>query len=337
MNEEIRKLFHLLADLTSPQREAYYLQHRVPAAVRAELESLLSFDRMAGNPLTGVVGSGAEELLHAGASVPPAGRCGPYRLVRRLGSGRTGPVYLAVGECAQQVAIRFLRASADLRPLRQRLVRGHRSLASLHHPGIARLLETGQAGDCPYLVMEYVEGTRIDHYAAQLDLRGVLAVFLRVCEAVSYAHRNLVVHGDLKPSRILVTAAGDPKILDFGIPAILDECEAIPAATVPPSPGYASPERLRGDVHATTGDVYSLGAVLYRLLTGGQPGEPPMPASKDLRCVLAKAMRTDLEERYRSVDAFAQDLRAYLERRPVRARSGDTWYRACMFFRRYFG
>jgi tetratricopeptide (TPR) repeat protein len=183
---------------------------------------------------------------------------------------------------------------------------------------------------------------------------------LRVCDAISYAHRNLVVHRDLKPSNILVDATGQPKLLDFGIARILDEA-ADTSMTQERilTPDYASPEQIRGTAHTTATDVYSLGAVMYRLLTGAAPHAPsagsaepievricstevPAPSKvnpalpRDLDFILGKALRKEPDERYAGVDALAEDLRALLESRPVRARSGSTWYRTRKFLRRHW-
>ena len=341
MHEEVRVLFHKLGDLSRSQREQYYAQQQVPESVRAELESLLRFDGTPGDTLTGVVGSAAEQFLRSHAPVPEGGRCGPYRLVRLLGNGGMGSVYLAEradGELEQRVAIKFLRTGADLPSFRDRFLRERQILASLNHPGIARLLDAGHIGGHPYLVMEYVDGAPIDRYASELDARDVLTLFLRACEAVSYAHRNLIIHRDLKPSNILIDSAGQPKLLDFGIAKILDSPEETCTLERLLTPEYASPEQRRGEAQATTTDVYSLGAVLFKLLTGESPKTvpPKLRLPRDLEFILAKAMRKEPEERYSTVDAFSEDIHAYLEHRPVRARRGNAWYLTRMFMRRYW-
>jgi serine/threonine protein kinase len=187
-----------------------------------------------------------------------------------------GAVFLAKradGEVEQRVAIKFVRSAAEETTFRDRFLRERQILASLSHPGIARLLDAGHtAGGQPYLVMEYIDGTPIDVYAETLDLRGKLRLFLLVCDAISYAHRNLVIHRDLKPSNILVEAGGQPKLLDFGIARILDEqTDRNLTKELLLTPDYASPEQVRGAAHTTATDVYSLAAVLYRLLTGRSP------------------------------------------------------------------
>ena len=343
MNEDLKVLFHKLADLSPGQREAFYRQRHVPAAARAELESLLIFDETGDDSLTGLVGSAAEQFLLSNAPVSEDGRCGPYRLVQLLGNGGMGAVYLserADGELEQRVAIKFLRAGPDLPSIRGRFLRERQILASLNHPGIARLLDVGHIGGHPYLVMEFVDGTRIDQYASGLDTPKILALFLRVCEAVSFAHRNLIIHRDLKPSNILIDTAGQPKLLDFGIAKILDAPEETRTVDRLLTPEYASPEQVQGGAQATTTDVYSLGAVLYKLLTGESPHVPASkqahPLPKDLEFIIGKAMRKEPEERYASVDALMEDIRAYLEHRPVRARRRNAWYVTRMFMRRYW-
>jgi predicted Ser/Thr protein kinase/tetratricopeptide (TPR) repeat protein len=343
MSEDLKVLFHDVADLPAGEREAYYSNRHVPAAARAELESLFTFDESPGDSLSVLVGSAAEQFLRSSVPVSEDGRCGPYRLVQLLGNGGMGAVYLAErvdGEVEQQVAIKFVRAGASLPSFRERFLRERQILASLNHPGIARLLDAGHTGGQPYLVMEFVDGVRIDSFVSGLDTGEILAVFLRVCEAVSYAHRNLIIHRDLKPSNILIDAGGQPKLLDFGIAKIMDAPEETRTIDRLLTPEYASPEQVRGDAQATTTDVYSLGAVLYRLLTGESPHVPGLPAGQqlpqDLELIIRKAMRNEPEERYASVEAFSDDIRAYLEYRPVRARRGNAWYVTRMFLRRYW-
>src|SRR5262249_22300089 len=254
--------------------------------------------------------------------------------------------------------IKFVPA-ADAPVFRDRFLQERQILASLEHPGIARLLDAGHtARGHPYLVMEYVHGTPIDAYAERLPIGDMLALFLRVCSAVSSAHRSRIIPRDLKPSNILVDTTGQPKLLDFGIARILSEAADRSVTRVQLlTPDYASPEQVRGAAHSTATDVYSLGAVLYRLLTGRSPHdtgtddsepietlicsrEPPAPSRvrpgipHDLDFVVLKALRKQADDRYRSVDALAEDLRAFLESRPVQARSGSVWYWSRKFLRR---
>src|SRR5439155_64042 len=201
-----------------------------------------------------------------------------YRLIRRLGSGGMGEVYLAErddGEIQQQVAIKMLRAGADRPAWQERFLRERQLLSYLNHPSVARLFDAGHTESAqPYLVMEYVEGVPIDVSAEGKSLREQLTLFLKICEGVAHAHRHLIIHRDLKPSNILVDPSGQPKLLDFGIAKLLDETSD-QTKTVERllTPGYASPDQMRGGIQTTATDVYSLGAVLDKMLTGRSPHE----------------------------------------------------------------
>jgi tetratricopeptide (TPR) repeat protein len=363
MRATVRELFHELADVPRAEREKILAERGIGAELRAEVESLLSHDVTSAASLTRCVSGAAQEVLRADNS-PFARSCGPYRLVQLLGSGGMGTVYLAErrdGEIEQKVAIKLLRTDADRPAWRERFLRERQLLAYLNHPSIARLLDAGHTEDGrPYLVMEYVAGLAIDEYAAALDLRAKLNLFLLVCDGLSHAHRHLIIHRDLKPSNILVDASGHPKLLDFGIAKLLDATsDETGTGERLLTPNYASPEQLRGEIQTTTTDIYSLGAVLYKLLTGKSPHEPVTGPNltnqaitgeisitapsrlnpklpRDIDYILRKALRNEPEERYSSVDAFADDLRAFLDFRPVQARSGDAWYRIRKFLRRYW-
>ena len=361
MTTSVRELFCELVDISREEGERILSERRIPETLCAEVKSLLRYDSSAIS-LTRCVTDIAQEALRSNHG-PSSGYCGPYKLVRLLGSGGMGTVYLAErhdGEIEQRVAIKLLRADADRPTWRERFLRERQLLAYLNHPSIARLLDAGHTKDGrPYLVMEHVEGVTIEEYAASLDLQSKLELFLLVCDGVAHAHRHLIIHRDLKPSNILVDASGHPKLLDFGIAKLLDlTADATGTIDRLLTPTYASPEQLRGDVQTTATDIYSLGAVLYRLLTGRPPREltsdplawnqqiardgditaptqfnPTLP--RDIDYILRKALRHEPSERYGSVDAFRDDICAVLEARPVQARSGDTWYRARKFLRRY--
>jgi tetratricopeptide (TPR) repeat protein len=346
MNSAVRLLFHELADLSPPERERFFRERRIGPELRAEVESLLRFDSTKVECLTDRVSNAADEVLRSigGAELS---RCGPYRLVRLLGSGGMGAVYLAQrtdGEIQQNVAVKLLRADSHRQVWRERFLRERQLLASLHHPSIVHVIDAGHTEDGrPYLVMEYVEGVPIDVYTATIDVSERLKLFLKVCEGVSHAHRCLIIHRDLKPSNILVDASGQPKLLDFGIAKMLDEAgDATQTVERLLTPNYASPEQLAGIVQSTATDVYSLGAVLYKLLTGAVPSEIHAPSHvnagipKDVDFIVLKALRKEPEERYVSVDELANDVRAALDSRPVQARAGNAWYHARKFLRRYW-
>jgi len=249
--------------------------------LKTELEALLDHDREAAG-LLGDLPAGAD--TEAAGNDPMLGRLlGTYRLERRIGSGGTSTVYLARRADHQfqmRVAVKILRFAWASDDLLRRFRIERQILASLEHPNIARLLDGGTTDDgVPYVVIELVEGQPIDAYCARHDLRLAerLELFRTVCGAVHHAHQKLIVHRDLKPSNILVTREGVPKLLDFGIakllsPEVYDD-GAVPTATSQRlmTPGYASPEQVRGEPVSTTADVYALGVLLYRLLTGGLP------------------------------------------------------------------
>lgn len=344
MNDQTRNLFNELADLDIAEREKIFAERRIPPELRAEVESLLGFDSEQAHPFASYVSRAADEAL-ASSKGRVLSYCGPYQLVELLGSGGMGDVYLGQrtdGEIQQKVAVKLLRAGADRPAWRERFLRERQLLANLNHPSIARLLDAGHTTDGqPYLVMEYVDGAPIDSYATELDLRHRLLLFVRVCDAVSHAHRHLIIHRDLKPSNILVDQSDHPKLLDFGIAKLLTTPETTQTIERLHTPYYASPEQVRGETQTTATDVYSLGAVLHKLLRGHAPQEahaPNEPAMvpSDIDCILRKALRTEPDERYTSVDALADDVRAYLESKPVRARAGSAWYHARKFLRRYW-
>ncbi|MBL8173296.1 MAG: serine/threonine protein kinase [Bryobacterales bacterium] len=360
MNRAAR-VFHAVADLGRVEREAYYAEHGVAGEVRAEVESLLEYDSHASTFLMGGVAQAAEGIVEA---MEKPERCGAFRPVKLLGRGGMGSVWLAERidrEVDQKVAVKVLRAGSPTARQQERFIQERRILASLSHPNIARLLDAGQTDSGqPFLAMEYVEGVAIDRFCEHLDRRSVLRIVLKVCAAVAYAHRNLVIHRDLKPSNILVTAEGEPKLLDFGIAKLMNfTAERTTTVERVLTPDYASPEQVKGLNTGTATDVYSLGGILYKLLTGQSPHafEELHPAAMaaaicdrgarapsefdkalagDLDSILLKALRKEPEERYASVEKLAEDLENHLEFRPVRARSGNVLYLGRRFLRRHW-
>ena len=366
MNDRVKDLFHDLADLTPDARARYFAEHPVDDPTRHEVEELLAFDEGASAFLVRGVSIAASRSL---PQLDPQGwRCGPYRLLDLIGRGGMGAVYLAEradGEVTQRLAVKLLPFGAG-DPQRERFLQERQILASLAHPNIARMLDAGHIENGqPFLAMEYIDGQPIDVFAAGLSVRQIVTLFRKVCAAVAYLHRNLVVHRDLKPGNILVTGPasghpGEPKILDFGIAKMLDiATDATMTSMRMLTPDYASPEQATGGRLSTATDIYSLGAVLYRLLTGRPPhelqdGSPEaiaqvlasrevtrpsrrVPELKgDLDSILLKALRKDPQERYATVEQFAEDLEAFLGSRTVRARSGNAWYRARKWVRRYW-
>ncbi|HLK64612.1 MAG TPA: serine/threonine-protein kinase [Bryobacteraceae bacterium] len=361
MKTRAEELFHEVADLSAEARGRYFAEHAIDPQTRTEVEELLGFDVRFQTLELKIAQVAQTALTRVESQDLP---CGPYRLQSLLGSGGMGSVYLAErvdGELAQRVAVKLLRPGAESAHVRQRFLAERQILANLSHPNIATMLDAGHREDGqPYLVMEHIEGKSIDVFAANLSVRQKILLFLKVCSAASYLHRNLVVHRDLKPANILITAEGEPKLLDFGIAKLLDLTTDFTATNLRMlTPDYASPEQVTGGQITTATDIYSLGAVLYRILTGDPPhqfdSDSPgaialtilhgkiIPPSKlapnlkgDLDIVLMKALRHEPQERYSSVDALADDLSACLERRPVQARAGDVWYRTRRWLRTYW-
>ena len=336
----VRDLFHELAGRSRTQREDHYAREGVPADVRAELESLFLFDHSGGDTIANAVGCAAGQLLRVHSPCQEGTLCGPYRLLRQIGEGGMGTVFLAEradGEVEQRVAFKFIRPGVDVPSLMRRFLRERQILASLNHPGIARLLDVGRSGASPYLVMEYVEGTRIDEYGDGRGERAIAALMRQVADAVAHAHRNLVIHRDLKPSNILVDAGGNAKLLDFGIAKIVETSDETHTMDRLMTPDYASPEQVSGGAQTTATDIYSLGAVTYHLLTGRAPRQPLdfSEMSADMAAIIQKAMREEPSERYASAELLIAELDAFLADRPVAARRGNVLYAARKFARRH--
>ena len=321
------------------------------------------------------ISSSGEVLSELFGGVAAGTQIGPYRIVKLVASGGMGAVYLAErtdGAFHMRVAIKLVHPALWGTDALLRFRMERQVLADLEHPGIARLVDGGStAVDLPYLVMEYVEGVRIDRYCEdhRLDIRARLALFLEVCDAVQYAHQNLVIHRDLKPSNILVDVSGRVKLLDFGIAKVLagegaPEGVDLTATRNPLTPRYASPEQVLGRRLKTATDIYSLGVVLYELLTGNLPydldatspagvvqtiarDEPTPPSRRvadpqvsrrlegDLDTILLKTLQKDPVRRYATVDDFAADIRRHLEGLTVRARPDTVAYRVSKFVARH--
>ena len=292
-------------------------------------------------------------------------RIGPWEILRELGHGGMGTVYLGVRHSEgfrQSAAVKLVRRGMDSEFVLRRFRTEREILAGLDHPYIARILDGGSTDDGrPFFAMEYVEGRHLldDCAGRSLDARRRITLFLQVCDAVAYAHRHLVVHRDLKPSNILVTPEGSPKLLDFGLARLLqpregETRERTETAFRLLTPDYASPEQVRGERITTATDIYSLGVVLYHLLAGRSPyrtagrnspdviaravceQEPERPGvDRDLDNVVLMALRKEPERRYESVGALADDLKRWLEERPVLARKDTLGYRASKFVSRH--
>jgi tetratricopeptide (TPR) repeat protein len=299
-------------------------------------------------------------------------RIGPYELERLLGRGGMGAVYLAHradGQFEQQVAIKLIDLPLATDMFRERFRQERQILAALQHPYIARLLDGGVTADGElYLAMEYVAGAPIHRYCDEHNFSESqrIELFLKVCEAVQFAHQNFVVHRDLKPDNILVAEDGTPRLLDFGTAKLVSPSLGSPESMATRegylsfTPQYASPEQVLGNPISTASDTYSLGVLLYLLLAGAQPYElkemttgemlrvvceepPRKPAHSisgkrldpDLESILLKALRKEPQQRYLTAEQLAGDLRAYQGGMPVGARRGTMRYRAGKFMRRH--
>ncbi len=364
--EQLQSLFHLgeqaqdaeLDDILLAACDTPELRQRVAALVRAS--------RQKSEP-------------EAPAVRPVGGRSiGPYTILRHLGSGGIGTVYLVERTTAglvQKAALKVLTRDAAGPFFADRFAREQHILASLDHPNITRLLDAGFSDEGePYLTMEYVDGVHLDAYCddRSLGIPERLQLFLRVCEAVAYAHRSLVVHLDLKPSNILVTEAGGVvKLLDFGTSKLIQPGSLF-TTTVMATPAYASPEQLRNEPVTTVCDVYALGAILFELLSGRRPNQnssvaamiersmmelPPESVTAgvtaasaghrgltetrlrslltgDLATIVAKCISPRPKDRFATVEALIADVQRYLAGRPILARPQTTTYRLSKFVRR---
>lgn len=248
------------------------------AGIRAEVDAFLQFQDEASQFIEQGALHVAAETLARGSGLPLPRQIDDYEILSRIGIGGMGEVYLAQDtKLRRRVALKLVRAGMDTAEIVARFRQEERILASLNHTNIAQLYGAGvAAGDVPFLAMEYVEGARIDEYcnAQALSTTARLELFRKVCAAVQYAHQHLVIHRDLKPSNILVTADGEPKLLDFGIAKLIegqDPFTMVQTLAGVMTPDYASPEQTQGQAITTASDIYSLGVLLYEILTGQRP------------------------------------------------------------------
>jgi serine/threonine-protein kinase len=374
---DINRLLGSALDLPPEEREAWLESldpaelHLLPrlrlllqGAARVEtgdfLETLPALGTIAGDASVQAPGA-------AGAAI------GPYRLIRELGRGGMGAVWLAErsdGILNRPVALKLPHIASHRANLVERMAREREILASLTHPHIARLYDAGVTAEGqPYLALEYVQGEPIDRYCAshELTLRQMLLLFQQVVWAVAHAHGKLVLHRDLKPANVLVTADGQVRLLDFGVAKLLDEGRTRETALTEfggPAftPDYASPEQIRHEPLDIASDVYSLGIILYELLTGVRPyrlkrdsrsaledailqADPERPSERappgrrkalrgDLDTIVLQALKKNPRERYATVNALGDDLARFLENRPVLARPDSHWYRLKKFVSR---
>jgi len=380
--KNIKDVLLEVLSLDSSERRVFLDKANISSDIRQEVESLLAFEEE------------SEDLMHLSAvefskdffAADEAGknsligqRVGVYQIIRELGYGGMGAVYQATrtdGKFAQKVAVKMLKREFNTEKIRRNFTREKEILATLSHLNIATLIDAGTTGDgVPYLVMEYIEGIPIDKFCRDnaLNLNERLKLFNRVCDAVAFAHRSLIVHRDLKPSNILVTKDGAPKLLDFGISKLLaaqpDDEQTITNLGAM-TPQYASPEQIRGETVTTATDIYSLGVVLFKILTENFPynfknktngnlfkevieSEPTLPSQTistkknveaekfspsqlrgDLDNIILKSLSKEPERRYKTVEQFSADIWRFVDGMPVLARPNTFSYRASKFYGR---
>ena len=364
--QRVEELFHSALEQPEAERESWLAARtEFDPAVRQEVESLLDADRRSDelDARAAAAGAIAPELPHTSR------RFGAWETGELLGRGGMGEVYLARradGQHSQRAALKVMTRNLLSADSLDRFRRERDILAQLELPNVARLLDGGvsQSGE-PYLVMEYVDGVRLDAYCERqkLPLEARLRLFLTLCAAVAGAHRNLILHRDIKPANVLVTGDGTLKLVDFGAARRMD---ASSLETMPPmTPSFASPEQLRGEPVTTLSDVYGLGMTLYQLVSGTLPfGLGPKSAYEtvqqavagatiapsaaagvdparrrelrgDLDNIVLKAIAPDPARRYASVEKLAEDVERHLNREPVQARAGNWAYLAGRFMARH--
>ena len=341
--------------------------------LRREVESLLAFHGDSGFRTSAAFEDGIKALKQRSGELHRGRHIGTYRVLREIGRGGMGSVYLAAradDSFQKSVAIKIVRRGLDTDDIIERFRNERQILATLDHPNITRLLDGGTTDDgLPYFVMEYIEGRPIDLYCEEhrLNISERLRLFQGVCAALRYAHQNLVVHRDIKPSNVLVTKEGVPRLLDFGIAKLLAPGTAAVQRTStglrPLTLEYASPEQVRGESITTSSDVYSMGVLLFLLLTGHRPYRQAMSSSADLEraiCeeepekpsltvtdtklrrrlagdldnILLMALRKDPRRRYASAEQLSEDIRRHLDNLPVMARPDTRGYRTVKFIHR---
>ena len=364
---QVRKLFDAAAAQSREEQTDFVRRHSAGDAELAEAVLRLLRASQSGE------GFLAKPLIQRESpSLQQGTRIGAYKVLRQLGAGGMGVVYMAVradGVFQRIAALKIIRAGYNSEQMIARFRRERQILAGLDHPNIARILDGGTTPDgLPYFVMDYVDGVPLNTFCSdhRAGLNQRLNLFRQACRAVQYLHTNRIVHRDLKPANILVTSAGAVKLLDFGIARLLDDNSDTRPKTIPLlTPEYASPEQVSGKPTTAATDIYSLGAILYELLTGSRPHETGgrsiseaieavtreevrrpsqrVAAAKDLQAkespvemqsrlegdldsILLMALRKEPERRYASVSAFAEDVQNYQSGHPVAARKGTHLY-----------
>jgi serine/threonine-protein kinase len=381
--KKAKEIFQTALDLPIAERQKFIeTESNGDELIKTEVESLLEAFEDAGNFIANPLIAVKDFVENESNKGIIGTQIGSYLIEKEIGRGGMGAVYLASradAEFTKKVAVKLIKRGLDTDEIINRFRNERQILANLEHPNIARLVDGGATSDgLPFIVMEYVEGSPLTKFCHEqnLDLNRRLQLFLEICAAVQYAHRNLIVHRDLKPSNIFIDENGNPKLLDFGIAKLLSNDFSADKTETKfniMTPEYASPEQIRGETVTTATDVYSLGVMLYELLTGFRPyvftnqslerimhtvcvSEPIRPSSVAIRKTIANkefngtdlsqklkgdldniilmAMRKEPERRYSSVEQFADDIKRYLKGLPVLAREDTFSYRTSKFISR---
>ena len=379
--ERVKEVFSAAVERGAEDRQAFLNEScAADPALRAEVESLLQAHEQTDDFIERPA---AQRAFGLNLDPPPrpwiGRRVGAYRIVAEIGRGGMSEVFRGVRadeEYNKEVAVKVLLPGYATQSLVERFKAEKQMLASLDHPNIARILDGGTTDEgLPYLVMDFIKGRPIDEYAVEshLTVNQRLELFRTLCSAVQYVHQHLMVHGDLKCSNVLVTDEGSVRLLDFGVARLIhataSPADKHPAGPIAMTPEYASPEQLRGEVVSTASDVYSLGVMLYRLLTGrlpyGNGGElphelasqirdrntvPPSEAVRqsraaalglrqqlagDLDSVVMLALHKDPTQRYSSVERLSEDIRRYLQGFPVAAHPPSVTHKVVKFCGRH--
>ncbi len=381
---QVNELLRQILAAEPSQRQTILENADVSNDVRQEVESLLALEDKVDDFMSLSITEFSKDIIENSQTSFKSiigQKIGIYEIIGELGQGGMGAVYLAKradGKVEQKIALKMLRREFNIEQIRRYFRRESQIQATLEHPNIARLIDVGTTDDgVPFIAMEYIEGIRVDKFCQEnsISLKEKLKLFNKICQAVAHAHRNLIIHRDLKPSNILVNNSGEPKLLDFGISKLLDSDETAEKTSFTAlgalTPEYASPEQIKGETASTATDIYSLGVVLFKMLTGNlpynfndksnaeilkiiseeEPYKPSLTVNRseqinpqsaicnpqlkgDLDNIILKSLRKELELRYKTVEEFSADIWRHLDGLPILARPANFTYQASKFFKR---
>lgn len=378
MNPASMQIFRDALDVAPTDLDSFLSKRCTDAAQRKEVEALLAALNQElpawPVPLAALLQQAGSAEKEAVPALDLSGRVvGPFRLLHQLGSGGMGAVWLAerIDDFEQKVAIKWAHAAAHSEASRIRFASERQLLSRLNHPGIAHIVDGGTDRGMPWYAMEFVDGRPLDDYIRETapELPARIRLMIALCEAVHAAHQHLIVHRDLKPGNIMVLPDGRPKLLDFGIAKHLEELAPLTMSRAPLTFAYAAPEQIRGEAVTTATDLFSLGVILYELLTGERPHKPkgdgslsllqaitdtdaappssvsqratsthsaihPARIKGDLDTIVLKALQRDPGQRYASAKALAEDLQRFLDGLPISAQPESWRYRFGKFIRR---